>query len=45
MSYSIEMTPNALEGIKRHKKSGNKPLLRKSEKLMNELTEYPETRT
>ena len=41
MSYSIEMTDKALEGIEKLRKSGNKPLLRKIRKLLDELNEYP----
>ncbi|MCF2518656.1 Txe/YoeB family addiction module toxin [Dyadobacter sp. CY351] len=41
MSYSIEFTPKALEGIEKLRKSGNKPLLRKVRKLLDELTEHP----
>lgn len=45
MSYSIEFTPKALEGIEKLKKSGNKPLLKKMRKLLDELTEHPYTGT
>ncbi|WP_026629755.1 Txe/YoeB family addiction module toxin [Dyadobacter alkalitolerans] len=41
MSYSIEFTPKALEGIEKLRKSGNKQLLRKVRKLLDELTEHP----
>ncbi|MCF2494386.1 Txe/YoeB family addiction module toxin [Dyadobacter chenhuakuii] len=41
MSYSIEFTPKALEGIEKLRKSGNKPLLRKVRKLLDELIEHP----
>lgn len=41
MSYSIEFTPKALEGIEKLKKSGNKPLIKKMRKLLDELTEHP----
>lgn len=45
MSYSIEFTAKALEGIEKLKKSGNKPLLQKFRRLLNELTEHPYTGT
>ncbi len=45
MSYSIEFTDKALEGIEKLKKSGNKPVLKKIRKLLNELTEHPYTGT
>jgi toxin YoeB len=45
MSYSIEFTPKALEGIDKLKKSGNKPVLKKFRKLLDELTEHPYTGT
>lgn len=45
MSYSIEFTPKALEGIERLRKSGNKPVLKKIRKLLDELTEHPYTGT
>lgn len=45
MSYSIEFTPKALEGIEKLKKSGNKPLIKKMRKLLDELTEHPYTGT
>jgi toxin YoeB len=45
VSYSIEFTPKALEGIEKLKKSGNKPVLKKIRKLLNELTDHPYTGT
>lgn len=45
MSYSIEFTPKALEGIEKLRKSGNKPVLQKIRKLLDELTEHPYTGT
>ncbi|MBE9464299.1 Txe/YoeB family addiction module toxin [Dyadobacter subterraneus] len=45
MSFSIEFTPRALEGIEKLKKSGNKPLLNKLRKLLDELLEHPYTGT
>lgn len=45
MSYSIEFTPKALEGIDKLKKSGNRPVLKKIRKLLEELSEHPYTGT
>jgi len=45
MSYILEFSKNALEDIEKHKKSGDKPTLRKIEKLLNELLEHPITGT
>lgn len=45
MSYSLEFTSKALEGIEKLKKSGNKPVLKKIRKLLDELTENPYTGT
>jgi toxin YoeB len=45
MSYSIEFTPKALEEIDKLKKSGNKPVLKKIRRLLDELTEHPYTGT
>lgn len=45
MSYSIEFTPKALEGIEKLKIYGNKPVLKKIRKLLDELTEHPYTGT
>ena len=39
MSYTLEISKTALEDLERHKKSGDKPTLRKIEKLLNELME------
>jgi toxin YoeB len=41
MSYRLEFSKTALEDIEKHKKSGDKPTLRKIEKLLNELMEHP----
>jgi toxin YoeB len=41
MSYTLEFSKTALEDIEKHKKSGDKPTLRKIEKLLNELMEHP----
>ena len=45
MSYRIAFTDKALEGIESLKKSGNKPVLNKIRKLLDELTEHPYTGT
>ncbi len=45
MSYSIEFTTKALEGIDKRKKSGNMPVLKKIRNLLEELTEHPYTGT
>ncbi len=41
MSYSIELTNQAVEDINKHKKSGDKKILIKIDKLLNELREHP----
>ncbi|MDR0871154.1 MAG: Txe/YoeB family addiction module toxin [Planctomycetaceae bacterium] len=45
MSYVIEHAPQAREDIAEHEKSGSKAVLRKIEKLENELKEHPYTGT
>lgn len=45
MVYELEFTKEALNDIQRHKKSGNKPLLKKLEKLLQELKLHPSTGT
>jgi len=45
MSYVLDFTKNALEDIEKHKKSGNKRVLRKLVTLFNELKEHPRTGT
>lgn len=45
MSYSVEFTPKALEGIDKLRRSGNRTILRKIRKLLDELTEHPYTGT
>lgn len=45
MVYELEFTKEALNDIQRHKKSGNKPLLKKLEKLLQELKQHPFTGT
>jgi len=41
MSYTLEFTETALADIEKHKKSGDKAVLKKIEKLLNELMEHP----
>ena len=45
MSYRLDFSKTALEDIEKHKKTGDKPTLRKIEKLLNELMEHPKTGT
>ena len=45
MSYTLEFSEIALSDIKKHKKSGDKSVLKKIEKLLNELMEHPTTGT
>jgi len=45
VSYRLDFSKTALEDIEKHKKSGDKPTLRKIEKLLNELMEHPKTGT
>ena len=45
MSYTLEFTGTALADIEKHKKSGDKAVLKKIEKLLNELIEHPATGT
>ena len=45
MSYDLDFTDEALLDIERHKKSGDKTVLRKIDKLLNELREHPRTGT
>ena len=41
MIYSIELTFDAVQDIERYKKSGDKKVLIKIDKLLNELREHP----
>jgi len=45
MKYEIIYTPEAEEDLRKHAKSGNKILLKKISKLLQELEEHPETGT
>ncbi|MBU4273898.1 MAG: Txe/YoeB family addiction module toxin [Planctomycetes bacterium] len=41
--YTLEFSETALDDIEKHKKSGDKLVLKKIEKLLFELTEHPTT--
>ena len=41
MSYSIELTDEAMSDIEKHKKSGDRKVLIKIDKLLNDLREHP----
>lgn len=41
MSYSIELTKIALSDIEKHKKAGNKKVLKKIDNLLSELRDHP----
>ena len=45
MTNTLKLTPVAIEDIEYHKKSGNKPILRKLSVLLEEITENPSTGT
>jgi toxin YoeB len=45
MNYTLEFTETALADIEKHKKSGDKAVLKKIEKLLHELMEHPTTGT
>jgi toxin YoeB len=45
MSYTLVFSKTALADINKHKKSGDKPTLKKLEKLLHELMEHPATGT
>jgi len=45
MSYELELTDEANSDIEKHKKSGDKKLLIKIDKLFNELRENPTSGT
>ena len=45
MSYTLEFSKIALEDIEKHKKVGDKSILKKIQKLLNELMEHPTTGT
>lgn len=41
MSYTLELTDEAISDIAKHKKVGDKKVLIKIDKLLNELREHP----
>lgn len=41
MNYILELTKTAQDDIIRHKRNGNKAVLKKIEKIFNELIEHP----
>lgn len=45
MRFTIVYLPDAIKDIEKIIQSGNKPLLRKLKKLLEELEEHPETGT
>ena len=45
MSYKIILTENAVEGILRLRKAGERQALKKIDRLLSELEEHPETGT
>jgi len=45
MSYTIELTIDAIKDIEKLKKSGDKKVLKKIDKLLDELREHPKTGT
>jgi toxin YoeB len=45
MSYSIELTIEAISDIKKFRKSGDKKALIKIDKLLDELRDHPTTGT
>lgn len=45
MKYALIFLPEAEEGIRRIKKSGNKTLLKKLAVLLEEISEHPKTGT
>ena len=45
MSYTLEFSDNAISDIEKHKKAGDTSVLKKLQKLFNELREHPKTGT
>ena len=43
--YKITFSDHALKDLELHRKSGNKVVLNKIDKLLNELTQHPKTGT
>ena len=45
MSYTLKLTPDAIEDVEFHKKTGDTATLKKLATLLNELAEHPMTGT
>jgi len=45
MTYTLAFTKTALSDIQKHKKSGDRAILIKVNKILNELLEHPRTGT
>lgn len=45
MNYILDFSETALADIEKHKKAGDKAVLKKIGKLLNELMEHPSTGT
>ncbi|MEM7548387.1 MAG: Txe/YoeB family addiction module toxin [Bacteroidota bacterium] len=45
MSYVLEFSDIALDDIEKHKKIGDQSILKKLQRLLNELREHPKTGT
>jgi toxin YoeB len=45
MSFILEFSDFALEDIEKHKKAGDQSVLKKIQRLLNELKEHPRTGT
>ncbi|MCC5927953.1 MAG: Txe/YoeB family addiction module toxin [Cyclobacteriaceae bacterium] len=45
MSFVLEFSDHALEDIEKHKKAGDESVLKKLQRLFNELREHPMTGT
>jgi len=45
MSYVLEFSEHALEDVEKHKKAGDQSVLKKLQRLLNELREHPTTGT
>lgn len=41
MNYTLEFSDNALEDIEKHKKLGDQSVLKKLQRIFNELREHP----
>lgn len=45
MTFEVDFTQEAVKDMERHNKSGNKSLMTKIDKLLDELEQHPETGT